>query len=95
MKLPLKKHIFKIVLLKYIVKKTFSNLFSQKIHFRNCSLKKYIFEINLSKKTFTNLLPQKIHFQKCFLKIALSKTIYLEATLHQSHHQKKNHSNYH
>ena len=52
--------------------KYLSKFFPQKMHFRNCSLKKYILEIVPSKNTFRKLLPQKIHYKICFL-----KTLYL------------------
>ena len=54
----LKKCIFKITL-----QRKYFQIYSQKIHFRDCSLK-----ITLLQNTSLKLLPQKIHSQNCSLK---------------------------
>ena len=63
----LKDRFFKITLLNHKKKNfqsTFSNLFSWKLHFQNCFLKKTFLKFPPQKKKFFKLLPHKLIFLK-------------------------------
>ena len=82
----LKKYIFKIACSKNILSNSFSKLLPQKIHSRNCSLKKILFW-NFSLKKHLKIAPCKNAFSKHLFKISFSKNTFSKSLPQKLHFQ--------